>query len=178
MRHFILALAASVLLAGCSSGGDSSSGGGVVGVAAGTTGLLIFVVLEANDLSVDTVPDDCSNPLDGVLDQLVSTAVGTANVTVRDNSIIATGNNKGVIFTSYTISFKPVSGGAPALQSRAHGTNLPIILAGAEEATGDIGVVLIELDTTIPEFNAKNPAGNVYTYTVTITLRGSRTDTG
>lgn len=179
MRQFIMALAATALLAGCSSGGDTSSGGtGVAGITAGKTGLLIFAVLDAEEFSVDTVPDDCTEPPDGVLDQFVTSSLGTATITIRDNSLVATGNNKGAIFTSYTVSFKPVSAGAPALASRSHGTNLPIILSGAEEATGEAGVVLVELDTTIPEFNAKNATGAVFTYSVTVTFRGTRTDTG
>ncbi len=179
MRRLILALAAPLVLAACSSGGGTSdSGSGVAGFNTGTTGLFIVAVLTPENFSSDAFPSDCDEPPDDVIEQRISTDTGTITVTVRDTSIVTTTANKGIVFSSYTVSFSPVSAGAPALASRTHGQSIPVILGTSDEASAEAEVILVELDTTKAEFRAKNPTGVTYTYSVTVTLRGSRIDTG
>lgn len=178
MRRMLLALTLSVLLAGCSSGGGTSGGSGVAGFTSGTTGLIILATLEPATFSSDTVASDCDVPPDGVVDQFLTSDVGSMTITIRDNSLVSTGTEKGVLFTSYTVSFKPVTAGAPVLASRTQGQNLSVLLRGGDETSGTVSVVLVELDTTKPEFRAKNPQNRVFTYNISVTFRGSRVDTG
>ena len=179
MRRLLIALAVPLVLVGCSSGGGTSgSGSGIAGVSSGTTGLVIVGVLDAESFSSDTLASDCTVPPDGVIDQFVTTDLGTMTITVRDTSIVATSNNKGVNFQTYSVSFRPVSAGAPALATRSFSKSFSIILGGSDEASAQTSVVLVELDTTKPEFNAKNTTGGVFTYSVSVTYRGSRIDTG
>ncbi len=179
MRRLILALVAPLMLAACSSGGGTSdSGSGVAGFNSGSTGLFIVATLAADTFSSDTVPSDCDVPPDGVVEQRLTTDNGTISVTVRDTAIVSTSANKGIVFTSYTVAFTPVTPGAPALATRTHGQSIPVILGTAAEASAEAQVILVELDTTKPEFASKNTTGRTFTYNIAVTLRGSRIDTG
>ncbi|GJL80834.1 MAG: hypothetical protein DHS20C01_04680 [marine bacterium B5-7] len=179
MRRLILAMSAALWLAACSSGGSTSStGGSITGATSGTTGLFMFVILTPPDFSSDTKSSDCTVPPDGVIDQFVTSDIGSVTITIRDNSLVATTSNKGVVFTSYTVSYTPITPGGPALASRRQSESIPVVLGDDDEASATAPVVLVELDTTKPEFNARNPAGKVYTYNITVTFRGSRIDTG
>jgi hypothetical protein len=178
MRRMLLALALSVVLAGCSSGGGTSGGGSTAGLTAGTTGLTIIATLTPDTFSSDTVASDCTVPPDGEIEQRLTSDNGSVTITIRDNSLVSTGTEKGVLFTSYTVNFNPVSAGAPALSSRTQGQNLAVLLGDGKEADGTVSVVLVELDTTKPEFRAKNTTGSVFTYSISVVFRGTRVDTG
>src|SRR5690606_39320762 len=111
------------------------------------------------------------------VEQFITTDAGTASITVRDSSLVGTNSNKGVLFNTYTVSYQPLTAGAPALSSRVHGQSVPIFLGTSDTASAEIPVLLVELDTTKVEFRNKNPLGTVYSYRVTTTFRGVRTDT-
>ncbi len=179
MRRLFPALLASLVLAACSSGGgESDSGSGVAGFNAGTTGLVLIATVTPDTFSSDAFTSDCTEPPDDVFEQRINTDFGDANIIIRDTSLVSTNQNKGVVFNTYTVSFSPVSPGAPALTTRSHGQSIPIFLGTASEASADTQVVLVELDTTKAEFRAKNPSGAVFTYNIVVTFRGSRIDTG
>lgn len=178
MQRMLTAIIAPLVLAACSSGeGTSGSGGGVAGVNSGSTGLSIFATLAAESFSSDAWESDCDEDEEGIIEQRISSDLGSASITVRDTSLVTTNTNKGVLFNSYTVSYQGISGGAPALASRVQGESVPIFLGNADTASAEVSVVLVELDTTKAEFRRKNPTRNVYTYRVTTTFRGVRTDT-
>ncbi len=181
MGRIILALLAPLLLAACSSGGGTSnSSAGVSGFTAGTTGLLIVGTLAVDNFSIDTRSSDCTIPPDGVVDNIVTSDLGTMSITIRDTSEVPIARGKGVIFTSYTVSYTPSTQGAPPLTQRSHSQSLPILIddeSSGDDVTEEASVIIAELDTTKPEFNARNTGNRIFTYTVTVTFRGRRTDT-
>ncbi len=177
MRGLILALVSLIFLSACSSGGsNTTSGSGITNFTSGTTGLRLSATLATESFSSDTVASDCSG--DGTVDQMISSDLGTITITVNDTSTVTTSNDKGIDFTSYTVSYRPVTAGAPALSSRSHGQSLPVFLGTAKTATATASVILVELDTTKPEFAVKNTTGAIFTYNLTVTYSGRRTDTG
>ncbi len=179
MRGLILALVSLIFLSACSSGGsNTTSGSGITNFTSGTTGLRLSATLATESFSSDTVASDCSIPEDGTIDQRLSSDLGTITITVNDTSTVTTSNDKGIDFTSYTVSYRPVTAGAPALSSRSHGQSLPVFLGTAKTATASASVIVVELDTTKPEFAVKNTTGAIFTYNLTVTYSGRRTDTG
>ncbi|MCZ7600470.1 MAG: hypothetical protein M5U09_25845 [Gammaproteobacteria bacterium] len=158
MQRMLTAIITPLVLAACSSGeGTSGSGGGVAGVNAGATGLSIFATLAAESFSSDARESDCDEDEEGIIEQRISSDLGTASITVRDTSLVTTNANKGVLFNSYTVSYRGISGGAPALANRVQGESVPIFLGNADTASAEVPVVLVELDTTKAEFRLKNP---------------------
>ncbi|MFT5111339.1 MAG: hypothetical protein ACI8P9_000658 [Parasphingorhabdus sp.] len=190
-----------------SNGGGTSGGTGSIGVNAGSTGLIITAVLTSTNLSADTHLNVCSVTLptgftfdsfDGsgnvlasedatgivaingsavvVLEDGITTETGTIAISITDTGP-ATTPNKAINFTRYTVSYTSPTPGAPAIGSRTHAISLPVVLAGATVVSTSQSVLLVELDTSRPTFVSSNPAGTVFTYTVRVSITGTRLDT-
>lgn len=141
-------LVATYLIAGCSSGGGTSgagSGSGTGSVVAGE--LLITADLLLEEISVDTFINLCDDddPEDGL-----STRLGNFRIAARSIADLTGGVlHSGIILTSYEVSFRGRSPGAPPLTNRTFNrtTELSPIPGAAE-----IPVILVDLSSTMPEF--------------------------
>ena len=183
MRAIILSLVTALLISACSPGGSTTSTGatGITGFTSGTTGLTLFATVTSTDFSIDTSGITCTiDPLVDPItfDQFVTTSSGTFSVTINDTSAIPTNSDRGVLFTDYTVSWAGISPGAPFLSSRTFSTTFSVLLNGTSNATGSAAIIIADIDSTKPEFTSLNPAGFAFTYSVVVTYRGSRIDTG
>ena len=183
MRGIFTTLALSLLLSACSPGSSTTSSGsaGVTGFTAGTTGLSLFAVLTSEEFSIDASGITCTiDPrVDEItFDSFISTDTGTFDVTITDTSLLPTNSDRGILFTSYIVSWSGVSAGAPALSPRTHSQTLSVNLAGGSSATGSVEIIVADIEATKPQFIARNPTGVPFTYNLTVTYRGVRIDTG
>ena len=171
-RRIILTLIPLFLLgASCSSGVDQSSAGGA-GTNTGTTGLVIFAVVEPEEFSSNAFSVDCTVPPDGTIDTFPETDTGSFTVTVSDpQNVFGTGPQQGVTLQSYVVSYTPINQGIPIpLTPKSRGQTQNIPLSGTTASTLTFTVILVDLETKA-EY-ASRDSGSANTYNVTVTYTG------
>ena len=191
-----------------SNGGGTSNGTGSIGVNAGATGITITARLSTESFNHDTHLSICSvsvgegltfvefdsdgNVLasnDSTGDVAIATgaqvefetglttATGELTISLTDTGPV-TSPNKVFNFTRYTVSYTAGTAGAPALPSRTYAISIPVTLIGAAESTFTTTVLLVDLDSTRAAFEAANPSGTIFTYSIRVNITGTRIDTG
>ena len=176
-------LVAIYLLAGCSSGGGVSGAGGIGTATAG--GLLLSAALAVNgSISVDAFQDVCTpaviDPVTGlitteaVLEEGITSRFGTFTVTITNISDLSSGLDgvfpTGIVIESYQVDYGAASdSSAPVLTSRVFSESSTIL---GSSATGSITVALVDLGFALREFAARNIDGTVFSYNISVTIRG------
>ncbi len=172
MRYRIYLILMLFALSGCSSGSSTSGGGSNPVTDTGNTGLSVSGYVTPATTSADCWSTDCNYDSKVTGTEIISTDVGTLNVTVTDLYNQYTNVNQGVTFTSYTISYSSSAAGAPALPSRTIATTIQIPLSGNSSASVSTSVTLVEVATTKTTFASLNPSKTPYSYTITLTFHG------
>lgn len=192
MRKITILLIAVFLASGCSSGGGTTSSGDGSGIQTTPSNLLLSAMLTVNDSvnvtgsSVDLFVDLCNafavaeDPdTEPVFEDPITTVSGT--MTVMSNDLMDTSGltlveifPEGVTFNRYEVSFTvpdAPNSSAPRLPRRIFRGTFTLLNG---TATGSVRVILMDLDTTIPEFlRLRQGSGSIISYNVKVTLMGA-----
>ena len=159
---------AAYLIAGCSSGGGINVGAGGGGFVTAGEFLLAAALLLTDTISIDTIQDNCGT-IENPDFETFTTKTGTVTITITNITDLTNGLfPSGVLVESYSVSFFSGDPGAPRLTTRSFG-------ATASTVNGEnivVQVIIADLGFTKPEFAHQNPGGTIFSYVVTVTVRG------
>lgn len=173
-------LVACYIVVGCSSGGGTSGASGGNALTVGS--FLLTATLSMNgSASIDSIQDDCSDeePEEPDVEEPVlvkhdleefTSRTGTFTITILNVGDLTGGLfPTGILLESYQVSFTPFSPGAPGLSKSPVYPNPSSTINGA---TSISTVVIVDAASVLPEYQAKNPAGVIHNYVVTVNMRG------
>jgi hypothetical protein len=121
--------------------------------------------------SIDSIQDDCSDGVSEVPDlEEFTSRTGTFTITILNVGDLTGGLfPTGILLESYQVSFTPFSPGAPGLSKSPVYPNPSSTINGS---TSISTVVIVDAASVLPEYQAKNPAGVIHNYVVTVNMRG------
>ncbi len=163
-------LVACYIVVGCSSGGGTSGASGGNALTVGS--FLLTATLAMNgSASIDSIQDDCSDEESEEPDlEEFTSRTGSFTITILNVGDLTGGLfPTGILLESYQVSFSPFTPGAPGLSNSPVYPNPSSTINGS---TSISTVVIVDSASVLPEYQAKNPAGVIHNYVVTVNMRG------